>query len=143
MAEHKDIFPKKKYKNSFSLNELKNKSKFFKIYDTIEESYNDIKSFSDQSSFFIQTQEKSLSLGIKKQIGIPYDIVFPLKEEPSDLNEIVSELYTKYMNLEKSVENNNNELKWKNINLEKKCNELEIKNINLEKKLMNYMKNMN
>ena len=135
MAEHKDIFPKKKYKNSFSLNELKNKSKFFKIYDTIEESYNDIKSFSDQSSFFIQTQEKSLSLGIKKQIGIPYDIVFPLKEEPSDLNEIVSELYTKYMNLEKSVENNNNELKLKNINLEKKCNELEIKNINLEKKI--------
>ena len=39
------------------------------------------------------------------------------------------------MNLEKSVENNNNELKLKNINLEKKCNELEIKNINLEKKI--------
>ena len=30
MAEHKDIFPKKKYKNSFSLNELKNKSNFLK-----------------------------------------------------------------------------------------------------------------
>ena len=39
------------------------------------------------------------------------------------------------MNLEKSVENNNNELKLKNINLEKKCNELEIKNVNLEKKI--------
>ena len=150
IAEYKNIFPKKVYKNSFSLEELKNKSKFFKIYDTVKESYNDIKSFLDQNTFFIQTKENSLSLGIKKQIGIAYDIIFLLKEEVPDLNGIVTELRklnleknnnelnSKLMNLESkmiNLENNNNELKLKNINLEKKCNELEEKNNNLEKKI--------
>jgi len=157
IAEYKDIFPKKLYKNSFSLEELKNKSKFFKIYDTVKESYNDIKSFLDQNTLFIQTKENSLSLGIKKQIGIAYDIIFLLKEEVPDLNDIVSEL--RKLNLENNnnefncklmyleskminIENNNNELKLKNLNLEKKFNELEEKNNILEKKIIElYEKN--
>ena len=124
-AEYKDTFPKKIYKNKFSLEELKNKSKFFKIYDEIREFYNDIKSCLEQKTFFIQSYEKSLNLGIKKQIGIAYDIIFPLKEEPYDLNDTVFELVKRHLNLEKKyiiLENNNNELKLKNINLEKKCN---------------------
>ena len=152
IAIYNNIFPKKIYKNSFSLEDLKNKSKFFKIYDAVRESYNDIKSFLDQKTFFIQTYGNIVSIGIKKQIGIVYDIIFPLKEEQYDLNDTVSELCirninleNKYLNLEQNnnelnnkiinIENNNNELKLKNINLEKKCNELEEKNINLEKKI--------
>ena len=123
LAEYKDIFPKKVYKNSFSLEELKNKSKFFKIYDTVKESYNDIKSFLEQNTFFIQTKENSLSLGIKKQIGIAYDIIFLLKEEVPDLNGIVTEL--RKLNLEK----NNNELNSKLMNLESKMINLENNNI--------------
>ena len=151
-AEYKDIFPKKIYKNSFNLEELKNKSKFFKIYDEIREFYNDIKSCLDQKTFFIQAYEKSLNLIIKKQVGIAYDIVFPLKEEAYNLNDIAFELVQRNLNLEKNnnelnckimnleknyinLENNNNELKLKNINLEKKYNELEEKNIKLEKKI--------
>ena len=112
-AEYKDIFPKKIYKNSFNLEELKNKSKFFKIYDEIREFYNDIKSCLEQKAFFIQSYEKSLNLVIKKQVGIAYDIVFPLKEEPYNLNDIAFELVQRNLNLEK----NNNELNCKIMNL--------------------------
>jgi len=80
-AEYKAPNNTKIYKNSFTLNELKNKSKFFKIYDTIRESYDDIKTLLDQKSFFIQKKDNSLILSIKKQVGISHDIDFSLKEE--------------------------------------------------------------
>ena len=47
------------------------------MFDTVQETYNDIKLLLDQNSFYIQTYEKSITLCIKKQIGIQYDIVFP------------------------------------------------------------------
>ena len=138
IAIYNNIFPKKIYKNSFSLEELKNKSKFFKIYDAVRESYNDIKSFLDQKTFFIQTYGNIISIGIKKQIGIVYDIIFPLKEEQYDLNDTVSELCIRNINLENkylNLEQNNNELNNKIINIENNNNELKLKNINLEKKI--------
>ena len=147
-AEYKDSFPKKIYKNIFTLDELKKKSKFFKMYDNVRECYEDIKSLLDQKAFFIVLKDKSVIFGIKKQFGIANDIYFPLKEESLDLNNlnnIISELCIKYTNLENKniiLEKSNSELKINYINLEKKnkelekkVKELEIKNANLEVKV--------
>ena len=129
IVEYKDSFPNKIYKNSFTLNELKNKSKFFKMYDNIRECYEDINSLLDQKSFFIQKKDKTLILSIKIQLGINYNIDFPLKEEPLDINGIIYELYEKYSIVEKS----NKELILKNENLEKKYIDLKLKNEDLER----------
>ena len=137
----KDSFPKKIYNSSFSLDRLKNKSKFFKIYDSFSELLNDLKTMLEQKSFFIKSFEKSLAFCIKKQIGISNDIIFPLKEKSSDINEVVEELCKKSLNLEKRVEELENEIKRINKELKIiKKNKLsritqffdkEIKNINL------------
>ena len=66
------------------------------MFDSIQEIYNDVKLLLNQNSFYIQTYEKSITFCIKKQIGIQYDIVFPLKEGSVDIKEIVYELYEKY-----------------------------------------------
>ena len=129
IVEYKDSFPNKIYNNSFTLNELKNKSKFFKMYDNVRECYEDINSLLGQKSFCIHKKDKSLILSIKKQLGINYDIDFPLKEGPLNINGIIYELCEKYSILEK----NNNELILKNKNLEKNIINLKLKNEDLER----------
>ena len=136
-AECGESLNKKIYNASFSLEELKNKSKFFRMFDSIEDTYNDIKLLLDQNSFYIQTYEKSITFCIKKQIGIQYDIVFPLKESSVDLKEIVAELCEKNNELENKI----NILTEKNINLENKLNEINIKVDNLEKQIKNIILN--
>ena len=125
-VEYGESLNKKIYNGNFTLEELKKKSKFFKMFDSIQETYNDIKLLLNQNSFYIQTYEKSISLCIKNQIGIQYDIVFPLKEEVVDIKEIVSELCEKNIMLEKKVEI-----------LEKKLNETNLKVVDLEKQIKN------
>ena len=135
-AESGETLNKKIYNGSFSLEELKNKSKFFKMYDSIEDTYNDIKLLLVQNSFYIQTYEKSIAFCIKKQIVIPYDIIFPLKENFMDIKEIVTELYEKNINLEKKVDELESKINEINMKFEKKIGDLEkvIENIVSNKK---------
>ena len=123
-AEYGESLNKKIYISSFSLEELKNKSKFFRMFDSVQETYKDIKLLLDQNSFYIRTYEKSITLCIKNQIGIEYDIVFPLQEGSVDIKEIVNELCEKNINLEKKVDR-----------LEKKINEIIEINLKHEKKI--------
>ena len=136
-VEYGESLNKRIYNGSFSLEELKNKSKFFKMFDSIQEAYNDIKLLLAQNSFYIQPYEKSITLCIKKQIGIQYDIVFPLKEGSADLKEIVYELYEKNIFLEKKIDI----LTKKNVNLEHQINNLNLKVDNLEKQIENIISN--
>ena len=136
-AEFGESLNKKIYNGSFSLEELKNKSKFFKIYDSIEDTYNDIKLLLAQNSFYIQTYEKSIAFCIKKQIGIQYDIMFPLKEESMDIKEILSELFEKNINLEKKIVTLETKINEINIKFEKKIDDLEKKIENKESSAAN------
>ena len=142
-VEYGESLNKKIYNGSFTLEELKNKSKFFKMFDSVQETYNDIKLLLDQNSFYIQTYEKSIALCIKNQIGIQYDIVFPLKEGEIDIKEIVYELCEKNINLEKKIDI----LTEKNLNLEKQINEINIKYEkkidDLEKQIKNILNEKN
>ena len=142
-VEYGESFNKKIYNGSFSLEELKNKSKFFKMFDSVQETYKDIKLLLDQNSFYIQTYEKSIALCIKNQIGIQYDIAFPLKEGEIDIKEIVYELCEKNINLEKKIDI----LTEKNLNLEKQINEIntkyEKKIDDLEKQIKNILNEKN
>ena len=102
-AINHSIFPKKNYIGSFSLLDLKNYYKFFKMFESIPEAYNDLLSLSKQNSFFIYNQGNIISLCIRKQIGIQNNIVFPLKEKKSDIKEIVTQLCERNLNLEERV----------------------------------------
>ena len=130
-AELGESLNKKIYNGSFSIEELKSKSKFFKMFDSIEDTYNDIKMLLEQNSFYIQTNENCISLCIRKQIGIQYDIEFPLKEDYRNLKYVVEELCEKNINLEKKVDM----LTEKNLFLEKKINEICEINFKFEKKI--------
>ena len=132
IVECKDKLSQKIFKNTFSLEELKKKSKFFKIYDTVKESYNDIKSLSNQNSFFIQPNEKSINLGIKKQVGIAYDILFLLKEEPNLKDRLSYEIEKN-----KKLNQENNELKNLIKKKDKIINDQNVKIQNLEKEIKN------
>ena len=45
-----------------------------------------------QNAFFIKNLNQIISLCIEKQVGFQNDIIFPLKEEEANVNEIVYEL---------------------------------------------------
>ena len=47
--------------------------------------------------------DNSLTFGIKKQIGIQDDVIFPLVQKSSDIKEVVDELCKKNNELEKKV----------------------------------------
>ena len=102
-AINQSIFPKKNYIGSFSLLDLKIHHKFFKMFESIPEAYNDLRSLSEQNSFFIHNQGNIISLCIRKQIGIQNNIVFPLKEKKSEIKEIVTQLCERNLNLEERV----------------------------------------
>ena len=138
IVECKDKLSQKIFKNSFSLEELKKKSKFFKIYDTVKESYNDIKSLSNQNSFFIQPSEKSINLGIKKQVGIAYDILFLLKEEPNLKDRLSYEIEKN-----KKLNQENNELKNLINKKDKIINDQKVIIENLEKEIKNLKDRIN
>ena len=99
----KDEFPQKVYEGSFTLDELKKKSRFFKMFDSIADSFNDVKLLQEQKTFFVLFNDNSLTFGIKKQIGIQDDIIFPLVQKSSDIKEVVDELCKKNNELEKKV----------------------------------------
>ena len=103
-ATNLTCFPKKVYIGSFYLYDLKKRYKFFRIYDSIFEAYNDLNSLRKQNDFVITNFNNIISLCIKKQIGFQNDIIFPLKEEEANIDDIVFELCDKYLNLEKRVE---------------------------------------
>ena len=110
----KDEFPQKAYEGSFTLDELKKKSRFFKMFDSIADSFNDVKLLQEQKTFFVLYNDNSLTFGIKKQIGIQDDVIFPLVQKSSDIKEVVDELCKK-----------NNELEKKVNDLNEKVNQLE------------------
>ena len=100
----KDEFPQKAYEGSFTLDELKKKSRFFKMFDSIADSFNDVKLLQEQKkSFFVLYNDNSLTFGIKKQIGIQDDVIFPLVQKSADIKEVVDELCKKSNELEKKV----------------------------------------
>jgi hypothetical protein len=99
----KDEFPHKEYEGSFTLDELKKKSRFFKMFDSIADSFNDVKLLQEQKTFFVLYNDNSLTFGIKKQIGIQDDIIFPLVQKSADIKEVVDELCKKNNELEKKV----------------------------------------
>ena len=57
----------------------------------------------EQKSFFVLYNDNSLTFGIKKQIGIQDDVIFPLVQKSSDIKEVVDELCKKNNELEKKV----------------------------------------
>lgn len=123
-VEYGKSFNKKIYEGSFSLEELKNKSKFFKMFDLVQDTYNDITILLNQNLFYVQTYGKSITLCIKKTLGIQYDIIFPLKEGIVDFKDIVSELCEKNNDLEKKVND-----------LEKQINLLMENNLNINRRM--------
>ena len=102
-ATNVTCFPKKVYIGSFYLSDLSKRYKFFRIYDSIFEAYNDLISLINQNAFVITKLDNIIALCIKKQIGFQNDIIFPLKEKNANINEIVFELCDHYVNLERRV----------------------------------------
>ena len=137
--EHGESLNKKRYNGSFSLDDLKKKSKLFKMYDCIQDTYKDIKKLLEKNLFYIKANEKTITLCINETVGIDYDIVFPLEEASLDIKEIVDELCEKNINLEKKVDI----LTEKNTNLENIIKEMDLKfenqineiNLKFEKKI--------
>ena len=64
----KDEFPQKAYEGSFTLDELKKKSRFFKMFDSIADLFNDLKLLQEQKTFFVLYNDNSLTFGIKNKL---------------------------------------------------------------------------
>ena len=73
------------------------------MFDSIADSFNDVKLLQEQKTFFVLYNDNSLTFGIKKQIGIQDDVIFPLVQKSSDYKEVVDELCKKNNELEKKV----------------------------------------
>ena len=73
------------------------------MFDSIADSFNDVKLLQEQKTFFVLYNDNSLTFGIKKQIGIQDDVIFPLVQKSADIKEVVDELCKKSNELEKKV----------------------------------------
>ena len=131
IIEETDCIKNYLYKSEFSLDDLKQLSKLFRIFDSIDEAYNDI---SDIKIKKVELNEIDINLILTSLSSKTENISIKVKKS-SLSNEKINEILFNELNEIKTVLK---EEKIKNENLKKLVDELVKKIIYLKIKLKNY-----
>ena len=87
----KNSIPFINYFSNFSLEDLQNKSRFFKVFDYITEAYEDLKQRFIDKNYLLKSSEKKIILTIKTNVfKSDFNLEIPIKEQ--DISTIVKEL---------------------------------------------------
>ena len=132
---NENILNKKKFTSIYSLDEVKEKNKFFFLCQSLNDVLNQIETLlqNNNSASFIKSRNK-IELTIQTNMPLAPKIIFELKETEKKIEDKVEELNDYIINTEKNSEKNfalilkeNKEMKEKICNLE---NQLSLLNLN-------------
>ena len=101
--EEKSI-PKITYEQSFTLEQLQNEHKFFKMYDTIEESLPDITTIFEEKKIKIETGTNYLNLILILPVKLKDELLLKLPQVEIKEQQLVSNLLSVVKSLSKKVE---------------------------------------
>ena len=128
ILEETDIIKNYLYKSEFSLDDLKRLSKLFRIFDSIDEAYNDINDIKIKK---VELNEIDINLILKSLSSKTEDIIIKVKKNSLN-NEKINEILFNELN---EIKTELKEEKIKNENLKKIVDELVKKNNLLENKV--------
>ena len=132
---NENILNKKKFTSIYSLDEVKEKNKFFFLCQSLNDVLNQIETLlqNNNNASFIKSRNK-IELTIQTNMPLAPKIIFELKETEKKIEDKVEELNDYIINTEKNSEKNfalilkeNKEMKEKICNLE---NQLSLLNLN-------------
>ena len=109
------------YQKEFSLEELRENNKYFLLYETIDEIYEDLILLMDKNQTKISEENNTIKINIPIESKKIKEISFILNEVKKGDKEMVQELYSLVCELKKEIK----EIKEENKNLKSKVNILE------------------
>lgn len=107
--EEKSI-PKITYEQSFTLEQLQNEHKFFKMYDTIEESLPDITTIFEEKKIKIETGTNYLNLILILPVKLKDELLLKLPQVEINEQQLISNLLSVVKSLSKKVDHLTQEL---------------------------------
>ncbi len=125
------------YQSSFSLDDLKNISKLFRVYDSIEEAYNElIKILNDKKIFLeLNLNDIIIHLNISNLSSKLEDISLIIKNQSKSIDKSYDSLINEINELKKkSFEKDIQQKQWKE-NIENQIKELKKENLELKKEI--------
>ena len=109
------------YQKEFSLEELRKSNKYFLLYETIDEIYEDLILLMDKNQTKISEENNTIKINIPIESKKIKEISFTLNEVKKGDKEMVQELFSLVSELKKEIK----EIKEENKNLKSKVNILE------------------
>lgn len=96
----------------YSLEALQKKSKYFKIFDSIQEAYPDIKEIFEKEKFTIEREETCIILVLEVQVQAIKEIILPIPLKKTDSETITQDLCTSVSNLNKKINELSQEMSY-------------------------------
>ena len=109
------------FKIELSLDELKKINKYFLLFETIDETYEDLILLMNKNQTKILEEANSIRISIPLESKKIKEITFIMKEEEKDDKEIIKELFSLVADLKKEIK----EIKEENQELKTKMNKFE------------------
>ncbi len=120
------------YNTKLTLNEIKQNNKYFSLYETIDEIYDDLILLMNKNQTKILEDTNLISISIPLESVKFKELLFVLNEVKKNEKETLQELFSIILDLKKEIKNikNNNsqeikQLKEENVKLKEKINTLE------------------
>ena len=138
LCSYKDELLNHIYKTEFSLEDLKKINRYFVLFETIDEIYDDLVLLLDKKNTQITEENKNIKINIPLESIKLKEIEFTLKEEVKNDNETIQQLFSLVYELKKEIK----EVKDENIELKTRISNLE-NYIEKQKELKEEKKNIN
>ena len=125
------------YQSSFSLDDLKNISKLFRVYDSIEEAYNELIEILNDKKIFLELNLNDIiiHLNISNLSSKLEDISLIIKNQSKSIDKSYDSLINEINELKKkSFEKDIQQKQWKE-NIENQIKELKKENLELKKEI--------
>ena len=140
--EELESLPKITFEENFTLESLKQKSKFFLMFETIEELMPDMLDFFKNKKYSLSFETNCAMISLFLPMRVVEEIILPIPQTESDPNSVIQELTITVNKLNKQINSMKlemNEMKELEMNEMNKLN----KEINSMKVEMNEMKELN
>jgi hypothetical protein len=125
------------YQSSFSLDDLKNISKLFRVYDSIEEAYNELIEILNDKKIFLELNINDIiiHLNITNLSSKLEDVALIIKNQSKSIDKSYDSLINEINELKKkSFEKDIQQKQWKE-NIENQIKELKKENLELKKEI--------
>jgi hypothetical protein len=98
-----DTFPQINYNSKFILSDLVKLSKYFKLFDTLEELMPEIKNLCNEKKIKLKKEKSSISLTLLLPLKVVEEVHLTIPQAEIDSKQIISDLCTTVNELKKEI----------------------------------------